>query len=109
MYTQLVEALKAIPGLPVAEHEWNTRPAGNHATVRLDFPADQDSGDDHHQDSAYEGSVDLYTKGQAWAVAAQVETVLENICGAAWHLNSKQYDSGVHMIQREYVFEIEVI
>ena len=109
MYTQLVDALKAIPGLPVAEHEWNTRPAGNHATVQLDFAAAQDSGDDHHQDTAHEGSVDLYTKGQAWAVAAQVETVLESICGAAWHLNSKQFDSGVRMIHREYVFEIEVI
>ena len=54
-------------------------------------------------------SVDLYTKGQDWAVAAQVETVLESICGAAWYLNSNQYDSGVHMIHREYVFEIEVL
>lgn len=109
MYTQLVAALKAIKGLPVTEHEWNTRPAGNHATVQLDFAATQDSGDDQHQNTAYEGSVDLYTKGQAWPVAAQVETVLETVCGAAWHLNSVQYDSGVHMIHREYVFEIEVL
>lgn len=109
MYTQLVDALKAIPGLPVAEHEWNTRPAGNHATVQLDFAADTDNGSDHHQDQAYEGSVDLFTKGHAWPVAAQVETVLDTVCEAAWHLNSVQFDSGIHMLHREYVFQIEVL
>lgn len=109
MYEDLVSALQAIQGLPVAEHEWATRPAGNHATVQLDFAADTDNGDDNHQDQAYEGSVDLYTEGQAWQVAAQVETALESVCEGAWHLNSVQYDTPTRLLHREYVFQIEVL
>lgn len=109
MYDSIVDALKAIPDLPVAEHEWKTRPVGNHATVQLDFGAADDEGEDAHQDQAYEGSVDLFTKGKAPTVAAQVEAVLEEICGASWHLNSQQYDRATGMIHREYVFEIEVL
>lgn len=109
MYEDLVLALQAIQGLPVAENEWATRPTGNHATVQLDFAAETDNGSDHHQDQAYQGSVDLYTQGQAWQVAAQVETALESVCEGAWHLNSVQYDSSVKMLHREYVFEIEVL
>lgn len=109
MYEELVKALQAIRGLPVAEHEWKTRPAGNHATVQLDFAADTDNGSDHHQDQAYEGSVDLYTHGQAWSVAAAVETALDSVCEAAWRLNSVQFDSPTGLLHREYVFQIEVL
>lgn len=109
MYEQLVYELKAIPSLPVAENEWSTRPAGNHATVQIDFGAESDSGDDHHQGQAYEGSVDLFTKGSAPTVAAQVEAALESVCGAAWELNLKQYDRETGLIHREYVFQIEAM
>lgn len=109
MYDEIVAALKAIPGLPVKEYEWETRPAGNHATVGIDFGADGDQGDDHHQDQAFEGSVDLFTKGMASTVAAQVEAVLESICGAAWELNTQEYDRETKKIHREYTFQIEVL
>lgn len=109
MYETLVAAMKAITDLPVSEYEWKTRPAGNHATIQLDFGADGDQGDDHHQDQAYEGSVDLFTKGNAPALAAQVEAVLESICGAAWELNTQEYDRETGMIHREYAFQIEVL
>lgn len=110
MYEQLVAALKALDGVQFAEHEWATRPASSdHGTVQLDFAAAQDSGNDAHQDTAYQGSVDLYTRGQAWTVAAAVESVLEEYCGASWHLNLKTYESGTGLLHREYVFEIEVL
>ena len=109
MYADLVAELKSLRAVPFAEHEWATRPPGNHATVQLDFAAAQDNGDDCHQDTAYQGSVDLYTKGQAWDVAAIVQHVLEKHCGSSWYLNLKTFDSGVRMIHREYVFEIEVL
>lgn len=109
MYDELVAALKKIHNVSFAEHEWETRPAGNHGTVQLDFAATQDSGDDGHQDTALQGSVDLYTKGQAWDIASQVENVLEQICGASWHMNLKTYESSTHLLHREYVFEIEVL
>ena len=109
MYEQLVTAMKAIKDLPVTEYEWKTRPTGNHATIQLDFGAEGDTGDDLHQDQAYEGSVDLFTRGKAPTVAAQVEAVLESACGAAWELNSQQYDRETGLIHREYVFQIEVL
>lgn len=109
MYNELVADLKALRSVAFAEHEWNTRPAGNHGTVQLDFDAAQDSGDDAHQDTARQGSVDLYTKGHGWQEASMVEHVLEAHCGASWHLNLKTYDSAARMMHREYVFEIEVL
>ena len=109
MYSDLVNDLKALQAVPIVEHAWATRPTGHHGTVQLDFAAAQDSGDDLHQGMAYQGSVDLYTRGEAWDVAGIVQTVLEKHCGASWYLNLKTYDTGVRMIHREYVFEIEVL
>lgn len=109
MYSELVADLKALSSVEFTEHEWSTRTAGNHGTVQLDFAANQDSGDDGHQDTAYQGSVDLYTRGQGWDVASMVEHVLEAHCGSSWHMNSKQYESATRLLHREYVFEIEVL
>ena len=111
MYTQLVDALKALKkyGIQFTEHEWATRPMAPHGTVQLDFAAAHDAGDDAHQDTAYQGSVDLYTSTQAWDVAARVETILEEFCGASWHLNLKTYERETRLLHREYVFEIEVL
>lgn len=109
MYSELVADLMALASVPFAEHEWSTRPAGNHGTVQLDFAAAQDSGDDGHQDMAYQGSVDLYTKGQGYDVASMVQYVLETHCGSSWRLNSKTYEKETGLMHREYVFEIEVL
>lgn len=109
MYNELVKDLKALHSVAFTEHEWETRPTGNHGTVQLDFAADQDSGDDAHMDTAYQGSVDLYTHGQGWDMASMVEHVLEMHCGASWHLNQKVYENATRLMHREYVFEIEVL
>lgn len=107
MYEELKAALMALEDIEFAEHEWTTRPAGNHGTIQLDFHANSDNGDDQHQDQALEGSVDVYTVGRGNAVAAEVEQILEEHCGSAWELNSTQIDQ--RMLHREYVFQIEVI
>lgn len=109
MYSQLVAALEALNSVSFTEHEWATRPSGDHGTVQLDFDASQDSGSDAHQDTAHQGSVDLYTHGQAWDTAAAVEAILEEHCGASWFLNLKAYESSTKLLHREYVFEIEVL
>ena len=109
MYNELVEALKALHGVSFTEHEWATRPEGDFGTVQLDFQAAPDAGDDHHQGQAWQGSVDLYTHGKADQTAAQVEAVLESICGASWELNLNAYEHETGLLHREYVFEIEVL
>lgn len=109
MFNELVEALKAIPNVAFSENEWNPRPAYDHGTVQLDFSAAQDAGDDLHQDMAWQGSVDVYTRGRGDEAAQAVERVLEGICGAAWKLNLRAYERETKLTHREYVFEIEVI
>ena len=109
MYSELVSALKALKCAAFTEDEWATRPTGDHGTVQLDFQAARDTGDDEHQDTAWQGSVDLYTHDAGWTQAAQVETVLETVCGAGWHLNLKAYENQTGLTHREYVFEIEVL
>lgn len=109
MYSELVAALKSIKGVSFAEHEWATRPAGNHGTVQVDFDAAQDDGEDLHQNRAKQGSVDLYTHGHCWMIAAQVESALEGICGASWYLNLKTYEHETGLMHREYVFELEAL
>ena len=109
MYNELLSALQAIRGVSFAEHEWATRPHGNHGTVQIDFQAAQESGDDGHQNTAYQGSVDLYTRGHCYMIASAVETALESVCGASWHLNLKTYEHETGLIHREYVFELEAL
>ena len=107
MFDELVSKLKAIQGVQFTEYEWKTRPNGNHGTVQLDFEAEDDNGDDRHQNRAWEGSVDLYTHGKAMLIVAAVESALEDVCEGSWYLNSEQYEQETGLIHREFVFQIE--
>lgn len=107
IYDELVRQLKAIDGVQFAEYEWKTRPNGNFGTVQLDFEAEDDDGDDRKQDRAWEGSVDLYTRGEVPLIVASVENALEDVCEGAWSLNSIQYERETGLIHREFVFQIE--
>ena len=107
MYEELVTKLKAIEGVEFAEYEWRTRPNGNFGTVQIDFEAEDDEGDDSKQDRAWEGSVDLYTHGKQMETVTAVESVLAEVCGASWYLNSEQYEHETGLIHREYVFQTE--
>ena len=109
IYDELVRQLKAIRNVSFTEYEWKTRPNGNFGTVQIDFDAAQDCGDDRHQATAKQGSVDLYTHGQAVETSAQVEAVLESICGASWWLNLSTYEHETGLLHREYVCEMEAL
>ena len=107
MFDELVTKLKAIQGVQFTEYEWKTRPNGNHGTVQLDFEAEDDNGDDRHQNRAWEGSVDLYTHGKEMLIVAAVESALEDVCEGSWYLNSEQYEQETGLVHREFVFQIE--
>ena len=107
IYDELVRELQAIQGVLFAEYEWKTRPNGNFGTVQLDFEAEDDDGDDCHQDRAWEGSVDLFTHGKEMMIVAAVESALESVCGGSWYMNSEQYERETGLIHREFVFQIE--
>ena len=107
MFDELVSKLKAIQGVQFTEYEWRTRPNGDHGPVQLDFEAEDDIGDDGHQNRAWEGSVDLYTHGKAMLIVAAVESALEEVCEGSWELNSEQYEQETGLVHREFVFQIE--
>ena len=107
MFDELVRELQAIEGVQFTEYEWRTRPSGNFGTVQLDFEAEDDNGDDRHQNRAWEGSVDLYTHGKEMLIVAAVESALEDVCEGSWYLNSEQYEQETGLVHREFVFQIE--
>ena len=107
MYEELVSRLKEISGVQFTEYEWKTRPNGNHGTVQIDFEAEDDNGDDGKQARAWEGSVDLFTRGKEMMIVAAVESILEEECEGSWYLNSEQYERETGLIHREFVFQLE--
>ena len=107
MFDALVTELQGISGVQFREYEWKTRPDGNYGTVQIDFEAEIDNGDDGRQDRAFEGSLDLFTRGKEMMIVAAVETALEKHCSGSWYLNSEQYEHDTGLIHREFVFQLE--
>lgn len=116
-YTQLVTAVKALTQgespdqivLPVAENGWNTRPdADSWGVIALEFEADALRGDDRKVCTAYEGSVDLFSRkkdGDGWVPL--ISGCLTDYCDGAWSLNSHQYESETGIFHWEWTFQIE--
>ena len=123
-YAELVEALKTLTQtvtpaedgeepetalLPMAEDEWYTRPdTVSYGIVSLDFEADALEGDGMKLESAYEGSVDLFSlvkSGAGW-VPLITETLTEH-CGPCWSLNTHNYERETGLFHWEWVFQIE--
>lgn len=123
-YAELVEALKTLTQtvtpaedgeepetalLPMAEDEWYTRPdTVSYGIVSLDFEADALQGDGMKLESAYEGSVDLFSlvkSGAGW-VPMITETLTE-YCGPCWSLNTHNYERETGLFHWEWVFQIE--
>ena len=105
MFDTLVTLLKAIRNVKFTEYEWETRPSGNFGTVQIDFEAEDDDGDDIHQDTAREGSLDVYTQGRKPEVWAVLEAILTEYCEASWYLSYEGIDQETRLLRREYIFQ----
>ena len=116
-YTNLVTALKGLTQgtapdpvitLPMAENEWNTRPdVDSYGIVALDFEADALYGDNLKRITAYEGSIDLFSRkkdGDGW-VELIVQTLID-YCEGAWSLNSHMYERETGLFHWEWTFEV---
>ena len=115
-YQTLVSTLKALTQgeepntvtLPMAENEWNTRPQGSdYGIVRPDFEAGQFYGNDRKLDTAYEGSVDLFSHakdGGGWVKA--ITDALESCCDGCWSLNSHVWERDTGLFHWEWTFEV---
>ena len=116
-YTSLVAALKALTQgeapntrtLPLCENEWDTRPdEDSWGTVALEFEADALHGDNIKVCTAYEGSVDLFSRkkdGDGWV--EEIVNTLTAYCDGAWSLNSHMYERENRIFHWEWVFQVE--
>ena len=115
-YEALAEALKALTQgeapntvtLPMAENEWDRRPEyESYGLVSLDFEASAENGDNRKLDTAYEGSVDLYSHakdGAGWVPL--ITGALETYCDGCWSLNSHVYERETGLFHWEWTFEV---
>ena len=111
-YRNLVTALKTLSQdgtvLPMAEDEWYTRPdTVSYGIVSLDFESGQINGDGRKTDTAYEGSVDLFSlvrSGAGWV--RKIIDALEDNCGGSWSLNTHTYERETGLFHWEWTFEI---
>ena len=116
-YTNLVKAMKELTQgetpntitMPMAENAWNTRPdAESWGVITLDFEADALRGDDVKTVTAWEGSVDLFSRkkdGAGWV--AKITGALTDHCGGSWSLNSHQYETNTGLFHWEWTFQVE--
>lgn len=58
-----------------------------------------------HAERCYTGTVDLYTKTDKDPLFSAIPEALEGI-GAAWYLNSVQYEEDTGLIHYEWVWEV---
>ena len=116
-YESLVRALKALTRgeapdtetLPMAENGWNTRPdTVSYGIVNLDFETTPLYGDNVKQDTAHEGSLDLFSRkkdGDGW-IPMITETLTEH-CEGCWSLNYHTHETESNLFHWEWVFEVE--
>lgn len=106
-YTQLVEALKGLE-VPFAENAWVTRPnRESYGVVSLEFEAGNQGGDGLKQDTAWEGSVDLFSRDKnGEGYPEEIGSVLKEICGASWEMNHHAWERETGLFHWEWVFQI---
>lgn len=107
-YTALVEGLKQT-GIPFAEYGWDRRPETDYGVVALEYEAGHLDGDDRKVERAFEGSIDLFFHRLAdrGDLFGRIESVLKDVCGASWSLNSMQHESENRLFHAEWVFQVE--
>lgn len=106
-YEALVAALK-LTDIPFAEYGWKTRPEGAYGVVSLDYEAGSCDGDGMKCDRSWSASVDLFYSllSDRNAMVPEIESVLEEICGGSWELNSIQHETGTGLFHIEWACQV---
>ena len=110
MYDQLkaaLEAALAAIGVPLAEVAWDTRPDGNFAVINIDGAAATLGADQHIENQAPEGSVDLFMVDGTRTAMDTIQSTLDDFDGCAWRLESVQYEPDARLLHWEWVFQLE--
>lgn len=106
-YNALLQALQRT-SIPFAENEWTTRPEGNYGVVSLDMESGSLDADGLKQDRKWEASVDVffYLLSDRAEIVSTVESILREICGSAWEMNSAQHESETGLFHIEWTCEV---
>ena len=107
MYTDLIEALRQ-RGIPLAECAWDVRPDTDYLVIAIDDEANSLHSDNHKENQAPQGTVDLFTVTNDRSTMLRVQNVLNTFDGCAWHLNSVQYEDDTRLLHWEWVFSLEM-
>ena len=99
----LISALNAT-GLAFAHFGWSRAPEGDYGVYAEDGANDLIAGN-VHSENVIEGTVDFFTRDATLACKATIEAAL-NGCGAAWYLNSIQFEDDSGYIHLEWVFQV---
>lgn len=90
--------------LKFAHFGWSKAPKGDYGVYAEDGANDL-TADDVHAERVVEGTIDYFTRDADMACKATIEGAL-NSCGAAWRLNSIQFESDTGYIHIEWVFQV---
>lgn len=99
-----LELALTLTGLPFAHFGWSRAPEGDYGVFAEDGANDL-TANNSHIERATEGTVDYFTRDATLAAQPTIETALESI-GAAWYLNSVQFESDTGYIHLEWVFQV---
>ena len=100
---ELVTALTNT-GLSFAHFGWSHAPAGDYGVYAEDGANDLEANN-VHLERVIEGTVDYFTRDDSGTPKATIEAAL-NSCGAAWYLNSIQFENDTGYIHLEWVWQV---
>lgn len=102
----MLETLRrALTALTSSTHHYVAQPNAVPPYIVWAEDSDNDlSADNVHAERMYQGTIDLYTKSEDDPLMASIPQALEGI-GAAYYLNSVQYEDDTGLIHYEWVWE----
>ena len=104
MFEDLLAALQAT-GIPFEAYAWETAPAEDYGVVSLDGPGGTLFADDHTEEQAVSGMVDLFVRGPSTAKARTVQAAM-NAFDCAWKLNMVQYEPDTRLVHFSWDYEL---
>lgn len=90
--------------LKFAHFGWSKAPKGDYGVYAEDGANDLVAGN-VHAERVIEGTVDYFTRDASMAAKALIEAAL-NSCGAAWRVESIQFEDDTGYIHLEWVFQV---
>lgn len=64
------------------------------------------NGDNHHAETATQGTIDLYSLDEDDPLSVGIQNTLDGLPCCGWYLNSVQYEEDTGLIHWEWVFEV---